>query len=233
MRIFATAFCLAVLVVSARGQRTSAAAHIQLSFPQGDYKSADPKAGVGIRFNVLRRIMDESPFSVGAEFGYMVRGSNSKYFDIYYGGYYDTYKISASNNIMSLAFKARADLLPKERPVLIFVETTIGANLFFSSASIERETYYGNSQYVDGDNSKGYWAFTWGPAIGVEIPVDKRKQAAIVVKGSYLFGARTTYLSDPYIDGNSGTVFFNQNESKTDMILAELGVRFTFPSKRR
>lgn len=233
MRIFATAFCLAVLTISTSGQRTSAALNLQLSFPQGEYKSTYPKTGVGIRLNVLRRIMDESPISIGGEFGYMVTGSDTKYFDIYYGGFYDTYKISASNNILSLAFKARADLVSRERPVLIFVEATVGANLFFSSANIQQETYFGNSQYVDGDNSKGYWAFTWGPGIGVEIPVDKHKQAAVVVKGSYLLGARTTYLSDPYIDSNNGTVYFNQHESKTDMVLAELGLRFTFPSKRR
>jgi hypothetical protein len=208
-----------------------AALDLQLSFPQGEYKSTYAKTGVGIHMNVLRRISEEGPISVGGEFGFLVTGSDSKTFDLLYGGYYDTYKISASNNILNLAFKARADLVPKERPVLLFIETTIGANLFYSSASIQRETYFGNSQYVDGDNSKGYWAFTWGPGIGLEFPVDKRKQAAIVVKASYLFGANTTYLTDPYID-NNGDVYFDQHESKTSMIIAELGFRYSFRKRR-
>jgi len=231
MRSLLTVFFIIALSCSAHSQRTMATIDIQLTFPQGEYKSTYAKTGVGLRFNMLRRIGEESPISVGGEVGYLVTGSDSRYFDLYYGGYYDTYKISASNNVVNLAFKARADLVSKERPVLVFVDATIGANLFYSSAAIEQQTYFGNSQTVDADNSKGYWAFVWGPGIGIEIPMDKRKQIAAVVKGSYLFGANTTYLTDPSID-NNGTVYFTQHESKTDMILAELGVRFTFGRKR-
>jgi hypothetical protein len=96
------------------------------------------------------------------------------------------------HNVLSPALR-RADLVPKERPVLFFVEATIGTNLFFSSVSIERENGFGGSQYVNGDNSKGYWAFTWGPGIGVEIPLDKQRRVGAIIKGSYLMGARTIY----------------------------------------
>jgi hypothetical protein len=230
MKSFLTAL-FAILLLSANGQRTMGSIDLQLSFPQGEYKLAYPKTGVGIRFNVLHRIAEESPLSVGGEFGFLVVGSDSRLFDMYYGGYYDTYKISASNNVMNLAFKARADLVPPDRPILIFIEATVGANLFYSTANIQRETYFGNSQYVAGDNSKGYWAFTWGPGVGLEFPVDKRKQVAIVAKASYLFGGNTTYLTDPTID-NNGDIYFTQHQSKTDMILAEFGVRLTFGRKR-
>jgi len=231
MRILLIVFFGTLLAFSGDAQRTSIGINLQLSFPQGEYKSTYPKTGAGIRFNVLYRLKEDGPMSIGGEFGYLVTGSDTRYFDIYYGGFYDTYKISASNNVLSLAFKARADLLPNERPVKLFIDGTIGGNLFFSSINIERETYFGNSQYVDGDNSKGYWAFVWGPGIGIEIPIDKRRQVAIAVKGSYLFGANTTYLTDPYID-NNGNIYFNQHESKTDMILAELGLRIALSGRR-
>jgi hypothetical protein len=159
--------CLIALITgSAAGQKTSLGINLQLSFPQGEYKATYPKTGVGARFNVFYRPNPDGPLSIGGEFGYMVTSSDSRFFDIFYGGFYDSYQISASNNILSLAFKARADLLGNERPVRLFVEGTVGTNLFYSSVNIERQTYYGGSQTVDGDNSKGYWAFygvrVWG-----------------------------------------------------------------------
>ena len=232
MRNLIISFLVTGLVCSADAQKNSAGIHLQLSFPQGEYKSTYPKTGVGIRLNFLHRLKEDGPFSIGGDIGFLLTGSDSRFFDIYYGGYYDTYKVSASNNIVSLAFKARADLLSNERPLQLFIESTIGANLFYSSLSIERQSYYGNSQYVDGNNSKGYWAFTWGPGIGIEIPIDKHKQAAVSLKGSYLLGANSTYLTDPYID-NNGTTYFNQHESKTNMILAELGIRLSLSGRRR
>ena len=232
MRNIVFILLIITLSLSANAQKSSLGINLQLSFPQGEYKSTYPKTGVGARVDFLYRLKEDGPMSIGAEFGYMITGSDSRYFDIYYGGFYDTYRISASNNILSLAFKARADLLPNERPVRIFVDGTVGTNLFFSSINIERETYYGGSQYVDGDNSKGYWAFTWGPGLGVEFPIDKRRQTLMSVKGSYLFGANTTYLTDPYID-NSGHIYFTQHESKTDMIIAQVGLRINLSRGRR
>ena len=179
MRRLMVVALLAGFLFSANAQKTSLGVNLQLSFPQGEYKSIYPKTGVGLRFNVFHRLKDDGPLSIGGDIGFLVVSSDSRFFDIYYGGYYDTYKVSASNNVLSLALKARADLMSNERPVQLFVEGTAGANLFYSSVSIERETYFGNSQYVDGDNSKGYWAFTWGPGIGIDIPIDKRRQAAV------------------------------------------------------
>jgi hypothetical protein len=234
MRTLLTVFFLSMLFPAANGQRTSAAVHLELGFPQGEYKSTPdyPKTGIGIRFNLLHRISDDSPFSVGGDIGYMATETETRDFELYYGGYYDTYRVSASSNIVNFAFKVRADLLPKEKPVLIFVEGTVGTNLFYSAANVQRLTYYGGSQYVDADNTKGYWAFTWGPGAGIEVPVGKNKRVAIAAKAAYLFGSNTTYLTDPNIDTNSGTVYFTQNESKTDMVLAELGARFALGKRR-
>ncbi len=132
---------------------------------------------------------------------------------------------------MSLAFKARADLVPVDKHVLIFIDATIGTNLFFSSVDAERETFFGGTQYSGGSSSKGYWAFVFGPGLGIEIPLDKGKEVALVLKGSYLFGSNTKYLTDPYFN-NNGEVYFTQKESKTNMIMAEAGVRFGLFKRR-
>jgi hypothetical protein len=120
-----------------------------------------------------------------------------------------------SGNIATIAFKTRADLVPNPSRIQVFVDATIGTNLFFSSVDIERETFFGNSQYSGGRSTKGRWAFIWGPGAGLEIPVGKRKEMAIAFRTAYLFGTNTRYLTDPYID-NNGTVYFTERESKTD-----------------
>jgi hypothetical protein len=222
---------IAGCLISAHAQETSIGATVQLSFPQGDYQSNFPKTGVGMRINIMHRLNEDGPLSLGGELGYLVAGSRARYFSGYYGGYFDTYKLSASSNVFALAFKARADLSPAERPIRFFIEATVGANLFFSSVSLQGQSNFGGSQYVDGDNSKGYWSFSWGPGVGVEIPIDKKGRVGAIVKGAYLLGTNTTYLTDPSID-NSGNVYFTQHESKTNMIIAEFGVRFSLSKKR-
>lgn len=217
------------------GQKTITTISFQLSFPQQEYKRTYPVTGAGIRWNVLHRPSADVPLSIGGELGFLVTSSDSKYFDLFYLGYYDRYRITASNNIATLAFKARADLIPDERPVQLFVDATIGTNLFFSNVDIERETFFGSSQYRGGRSTKGRWSFIWGPGLGLEIPLGKRKEMALAFKTSYLFGTNTRYLTDPYID-NSGTVYFTERESKTDMLLTEAGIRlgiFNNPRKRR
>ncbi|MBL7743876.1 MAG: hypothetical protein JNN00_10425 [Chitinophagaceae bacterium] len=217
-----------VNIVSA--QKTISTVSLQLSFPQGQYKSTYPQTGGGIRWNILTRLAKDGPVSIGGEIGYLVTASESRSFDIYYMGFYDRYRISATNNVFSLAFKARADITPQDKAVLVFVDGTIGTNLFFSSVDVERLTFFG-SQYGGGDLTKGYWAFVFGPGIGFEIPVGKRKEIALSFKTSYLAGTNTKYLTDPYID-NNGDVFFTQRESKTNMILGEAGVRFGIFGRR-
>src|SRR5215208_2013914 len=126
MRNILPAMLLSLMATAAVAQKTSLGINLQLSFPQGDYKATYPKTGVGLRFNILHKLKENGPLSIGGEVGYLVTGSDTRYFDIYYGGFYDSYKISASNNVLSLAFKARADLLPNERPVKLFVDATVG-----------------------------------------------------------------------------------------------------------
>lgn len=216
---------------SVNGQKTISTISLQLSFPQDEYKATYPKTGVGIRWNILHRFSENAPLSIGGEIGYLVTSSSSRAFDVYYLGFYDRYRISATNNILNLAFKTRADLFPADKAVQVFVEGTVGSNLFFSSVDVSRETFFGDSQYAGGNSTKGYWSFIFGPGLGVEIPLGKRREVALSFKSSYLFGSNTKYLTDPYID-NNGNVYFTQRESKTNMIIAEAGLRFGIFNRR-
>ena len=221
----------AMLAPHLAAQRTISTLSLQLSFPKGEYQESYDATGVGLRWNILHRPR-ETPLSIGGEIGFLVNGSDSRSFDMYYMGFYDRYTISATNNIVSLAFKMRADLVSHERPMMIFVDGTIGTNLFFSSVDVSRETYFGQSEYTGGNSTKGHWAFVWGPGLGVEIPLNKNGEVALSIKGTYLFGSRTKYLTDPYVNDN-GDVYFTERESETTMLLGEVGIRFGMFNKRR
>ncbi len=224
-------FALTLLLPSS-GQKTISTLSLQLSFPQEEYKETYDVTGVGVRWNILTRPNVNVPISIGGELGFLINGSSSRVFDVFFLGFYDRYRVTAANNIISLAFKTRADLISHEKAVQLYVDGTVGTNLFFSSVEVTRETFFGQSDYAGGNSSKGYWAFVWGPGLGIEIPVSKDRQTAISVKGSYLFGSNTKYFTDPYIN-NNGEVFFTQRESKTTMLLIEGGVRFGMMSKKR
>jgi hypothetical protein len=232
MRVLVLLSLLIVFLSPVYSQKTIGTLSLQLSFPQDEFKQAYDATGIGLRFNVMHRPNVDVPISIGGELGYLVNGSDSRFFDIYYLGFYDRYRISATNNILTLAFKARADLLPHDKPMQFFVDGTVGTNLFFSSVDVTRETFFGDSEYAGGNSTKGYWAFVWGPGAGIEIPLSKDKRTALSLKASYLFGSRTKYFTDPYID-NNGEVFFTQRESETTVLLMEAGVRFGMFNRRR
>ncbi len=230
-RLILFSFAL-LLLAPLFGQKTISTLSLQLSFPQEEYKETYNVTGVGLRWNVLTRPNINIPISIGGELGFLVNGSRSRSFDVFFLGLYDRYRVTAANNIVSLAFKARADLIPHDKTLQLFIEGTVGTNLFFSSVNVNRETFFGQSDYAGGNSTKGYWAFVWGPGAGLEIPVSKDRQTAVSIKGSYLFGSHTRYLTDPYID-NNGEVFFTERESKTTMLLIEGGVRFGIFSKKK
>ena len=232
MRGILTGAVLLFSVLSSHGQRTIANISGQLSFPQGEYKRTYPVTGAGLRLGILTKPVADGPIYIGGELGFLVTSSDAKTFELYYNGFFDRYRVTASNNILSLAFKARADLAENNKPVQVFLDATIGTNLFFSSVDIERQTFFGGSQNAGGESTKGYWAFVFGPGAGLEIPLDKRRDVMLLLKGSYLFGSNTKYLTDPYVD-NNGNIYFTERESKTDMVIAEAGLRFSLSNNNR
>ena len=206
-------------------QKFTASIDAQLALPQGDYKEVNPDAGFGLRANFLYRPIDVAPLKVGVEFGLQEKGNAVQYFSGYVYGFYDEFKVSASNNIFSLLFLARFQS-QKFHKIKPFADITAGWNVFFSTVSVERVTYY--SDYNDGysNSSKGKWALTYGASGGVDIPLNKADDLGLELKVSYLVGSNTHYLTDPYID-NSGNASFLDKESRTDMLIPQAGVRIT------
>lgn len=218
---FSTVFCFSS--VSGLAQKFSTSIDLQVSLPQGEYKDVNPDAGFGLRANLLYRPLVDIPLRFGVELGMQEKGRAAQYFSGNLGGYYEEFKVTASNNIFSLLFVTRFKP-EKFGKVTPFLDLSAGWNVFFSTVDVERLTYYSSYNTGYSENTKSRWALTYGGAGGVDIPLGKSDAIGLELKIAYLLGNNTRYLSSPYINGNA-EVTFQENTSNTDMLIPQVGIR--------
>ena len=211
---------------SSSAQKFSTSIDAQLALPQGDYKDVNADAGYGLRANILYKPSYTAPVKLGLELGILEKARASQYFSGYVSGYYDDFKVSATSNIFSLMFLVRfqSSQPHKLKP---FIDVTGGWNVFFSTVSVEDLSYY-NSGYDPSysNSSKARWALSYGGAGGIDISLNRRDDIGLELKVAYIIGSYANYLTDPYIDSN-GNVSFQNNNSRTDMLIPQAGVRIT------
>ncbi|MEP6584339.1 MAG: hypothetical protein ABJA90_08725 [Ginsengibacter sp.] len=205
------------------GQKFTISVDAQLAIPEGDYKEANPDAGYGLRANFLYKPNKSQFLKFGLELGMQEKGRATQYFSGYVNGFYDEFKVSATSNIFSLMFLTRVQPqnFGKVKP---FIDLTAGWNVFFSTVSVERLTYYSDYNSSYSNSSKAHWAFSYGAAGGVDIPLSKRDDLGLELKVAYITGSNTTYLTDPYIN-NDAQVSFIEKNSRTNMLIPQAGLR--------
>jgi hypothetical protein len=219
---------IASLTAFSQHQKLTASIDIQLAVPQGEYGENNKDVGFGARFNGLWKPKETIPMKLGLELGFQTYGTRREYFDAFVLGFYDRYEVSATNNVVSLTFLTRLQS-GKHRKLKPFLDGIFGWNVFFSSVTVERQDDFNNNfngNYNDsrGNSTKARWAFTYGAAGGIDIPLSKVDDVGLELKLAYLRGANTKYLTNPRIDAN-GAVYFTEKESETNMLIPQLGVR--------
>src|SRR5215217_6144431 len=110
MKIFLLSSMGLLLSLFSFSQKFSASIDLQMSVPQGEYKEVNGDAGIGGRGNFFYRPQEDVPIKIGLELGMQVKGSTHQYFSGYIGGFYDDFRVTASNNIFSLMFVTRLQL---------------------------------------------------------------------------------------------------------------------------
>ncbi len=222
MKYTLTLFIIAIASIS-YGQKFSLSLDAQLAIPQGEYKNVNPDAGYGLRTNVFYKPGLMTPIKFGLELGMQEKARATQYFSGYINGFYDDFKVSATSNIFSLMFLTR--IQPgKFRKVKPFVDVIGGWNVFFSTVSVERLTFYSDYNSSYSNSTKAHWAFSYGAAGGIDIPLNNRDDLGLELKVAYIIGSNTTYLTDPYIR-NDGSVSFNERSSRTNMVIPQAGIR--------
>ncbi len=217
---------LCLVFVSSFAQKFTSSFNLQMAVPQGEYKIANKESGLGARFNFLYRPSVAVPVKIGIEAGMQVKGRTSQFFAGYVYGFYEEYRLTASNNIASLYFVTRLQQL-KPHKIKPFVDAIAGWNVFFSTVTTELVNYYNTANQSYSRSSKANWAVAYGAATGIDIPLNKRDELGLELKIAYLFGSNSDYFSNPRID-DTGEVYFTNQNSQTNMLIPQVGLRWNF-----
>lgn len=219
-------FAALVITMSATGQKfgqkLSGGFNGAVGIPQGEFQDVNDNVLLALRGHIMYNFDRKVPLHVGLELGYGSMGSRNAYF---YDNFFDQYEVSASSNVFSIQFKLRLQQ-PKNRLINPFAEGLLGWNDFFSTVNVERQTYYAsyyNNNYSDA--SEAQWAFTYGGAAGADIRLQKDGKLSLEIKAAYMVGRKTKYLTNPRIT-SSGQVFFDEQQSETNMLIPQVGVKF-------
>ena len=226
MKFLSITIVLLLSCIFSFAQKFSVSADAQVSIPQSDYKVVNPNVGYGLRANFLYKPARDIPFKFGIEFGMQEKERVSQNFVGNIGAFSDEFQVTASSNIFSLMVVTRFEpvLIRKVKP---FVDLSAGWNVFFSTIDVQRLTYFSDYNSSNSNSSKGNWALTYGATAGVDIPLNKKGDIGLELKLSYFIGNNTQYLSNPYINENA-EVSFIKNNSRTNMLIPQAGVRFSF-----
>ncbi len=227
------------------GQVNNAALSFQLNLPQGDYKKTYNKLGTGFLFGIVHQLPNKSFVSVGGEFGFLQVSQADDRYTGYFQNKYNTYTIGATNYILTIAPKLAINLVTLNNSVRVFIDFTIGTNMFLTYSDISHKKGYDfltNTYYIltntytdrvkiDSSSFHSYWALRAGAGIGTAIPIGKNKKMSVLFKCFYLYGSYAKYFSHPAIHNLRITLV--PKESKTSMLLAEAGVRFKIFNKKK
>jgi len=229
-----------LLFTKTEAQINYASLSFQLSLPQGDYKQTYPKTGTGFLFDIVHQLQDNSFIGAGGEAGFMQLNHTDEIYNGYYQNKYNTYHVGSTSYIFSIAPKLRVNFPVLQNTMKIFLDFSVGTNIFFTSSGISHDKHtffsgidpndFSSKLIIDSSSSHSYWALRAGCGAGTEMLMGKKKKLAFIFKFSYLYGGNAKYFSHPDIQNLQITLV--PQESKTSMLLAEAGIRFKIFHKK-
>lgn len=207
----------------------------QAGFPQAIYKKTYPVISTGLLFSVLHPLKTKAPVSIGGEIGILEVSGSDKFYTGVYDNEYNSFLVASWNHIVTLAALLKLELL-NTKSLNVYVDGTIGSNMFLTATTISRDLYIGpithliKNKYYYSDRHASY-TLRAGAGLGIEIPFGKQKKIAALLKGSWLYGSTAKYYAHPEIN-NTQIILFPRT-SETTMLLAETGIRFSIFNKKR
>ncbi len=225
-------------------QLNHAAVSFQLNLPQGDYKKTYNKLGTGFLFGIVHGLHDKSFIGLGGEIGFLEVSRAGDEYKGYFQNKYNRYSIEVTNYILTIAPEFGINLVTLKNSMKVFIDFTIGTNIFLTYSAISHEKGYNiltdtydfltdthiNRVKIDSSSFQSYWALRAGAGIGTAIPIGKNKKMSVLFKCSYLYGSHAKYFSHPAVQNLQITIV--PKESNTSMLLTEAGFRFKIFNKK-
>ncbi|MDP9201915.1 MAG: hypothetical protein M3P26_08330 [Gemmatimonadota bacterium] len=202
--------------------RFSVGGNVVMSQPKGEFAS-NVGRGYGFDLNGMFRIDHRGYVNIRADVGGVQYGKERKdasFFGI--TGRIDL-DLETTNSIAWGAIGPQ--IMIPDGPFRPYANAAIAYTMFSTTSTLSDP--YGQFQSISNDNANdGSHAWIFGS--GVQIPFGT--SGAFNLGGRYYYGGRATYLTKGDITDNpDGTITLNPRNSKTDLVLWQLGVSFVIP----
>ncbi len=189
-----------------------------ISQPKGEFANNVP-TGFGFDLNGMFKIDPKGYLNLRADFGGVQYGREIQHVNFPNTGrvFLD---LETDNRIGFGSFGTQLQIPDGWfRP---YVNAAIAATYFWTESSDTDETIASTTNHDD-------WSSAWIFGGGVMIPFG-RSMGALNLGARYHYGGRARYLREGDITDNAdGTISFNPRESKTDLVLWQVGVTFSIP----
>jgi hypothetical protein len=193
--------------------------------PSGEFNENVTDNGWGFNFLFLKRV-GPSPLLVGADYGFVVYGSENRLVPISTTIPPVQLKVDIGSSINFVHLLTRVQ--PRKGGVRPYADGLIGLKHLSSNSVIANysgEVISGTGKTYVSDSSLSY-----GVGGGLQIPLAKSGEDGLMLDGNvrYLRGGRARYLKKGSIREVDGVTIFDVLASRTDVIAFQIGITFRF-----
>ena len=202
--------------------RFSVGGDLALSQPKGEFANNVPN-GYGFDLTGMFRLDPQGYFNLRADLGGVRYGHERQRVGFPISGRVAV-DLNTDNQIGFGAFGVQLQIPDGWfRP---YANAAVAATYFWTESSISGAD---NSEPFDQTTNLDDWSHAWIFGGGVMIPFG-RSIGALNLGARYHYGASATYLKEGDITDNpDGSINLNPRNSKTDLVLWQLGVSFAIP----
>ena len=208
--------------------------HFTVASPQGEFRDNVDRNGYGISGNGMIG-MGLLPMKLGLELGYVRYGSESRREPLSTTIPDVTVRVQNDNNIFlgHILLRVQPPLGPLVK-VTPYIDGLIGFNYLFTETKIEDV-----DKFTEVVSSTNFDDLTLSYGIGGGLMFKLADLGApgpglnimgilLDIKVRYLYGGEAEYLKKGSIRRENGKVFYDATKSKTDLMLYQLGIVFSF-----
>ncbi len=219
----------ALMIFSSQAIAQSFGINFTLGFPQGEFKDNLSRTGIGIGGELLFPTAPGVPVEWGFDLAFVNYGNETRRAPLSNTIPDLTVDVTRSNNIV--LGHALIRIAPPSTLFKPYVELIAGGSYMYTQTSL-LERFSGKETISDQNFSD--WAFSYGGGAGLMFTVYDQMGTRVMVdiKARYLMGTKAEYLTegDVIINTQNATVSYNTRKSKTDILLAQIGVNLSFSS---